>query len=98
MHPTLILVFLGSAVLCSSSPEPDPALIHHSPPPALHYATKATPDGFCSNGGHCLPPVVCAPQYLQSLYDPTAACSLAPGTPGVCCPARIRGCRLPAGV
>jgi len=58
--------------------------------PALHlvssaYAPVAQP-AYCANGGYCVAPVLCAPYYLESLYDPAAACYLAPGTPGVCCP------------
>ena len=52
-------------------------------PPSEHY---------CSNGGVCLPPVLCAPAYLETLYDPSAPCHLAPGTPGTCCPPRKPSC------
>ena len=48
---------------------------------------------FCASGGNCVPPSSCAPWYLSTLYDPKAACNLAPGTPGVCCPARRRTCK-----
>ena len=82
MHQGLFLVLVAS-VLCSSSPEPDPAI--------LHYAS-APPDTFCSNQGYCVPPVICAASYLESIYDPAAPCSIAPGTPGVCCPPTTRGC------
>jgi peroxidase len=49
---------------------------------------------YCANGGYCIPPVGCAPWYLSNFYEPSASCSLAPGTPGVCCPSRLPSCKL----
>lgn len=79
MHVLLILVVVSS-VLSSSNPEPDPdaALLHSNYPSA--------PIDYCANGGICLPPVLCSLHYLETLYDPSSACSVAEGTPGLCCP------------
>ena len=77
MHVLLILVVVSS-VLSSSSPEPDPdaAIVHY----------PSAPIDYCANGGICVPPVLCSLHYLETLYDPSAACSVAEGTPGLCCP------------
>jgi len=75
-----MMIFLFAILsICSGSPEADPkaAVLSHGYDPVP----------YCANGGYCVPPVACAPWYLTSLYDPAAACYLAPGTPGVCCPA-----------
>ena len=71
--------------LSSATPVADPEAS------VLSHAYDAAP--YCSNGGYCLPPVACAPWYLNTLYDPSAACYLAPGTPGVCCPPRKSSCK-----
>ena len=48
----------------------------------------------CPSGGPCLPPVLCAPHYLSSLYDPSSSsCLLTPDTPGLCCPHYHPVCR-----
>jgi len=53
-----------------------------APVPAHAYDSNH----YCPNSGYCAPPIACAPAYLSSLAKSTAACNLAPGTPGVCCP------------
>ena len=60
--------------------------------PTQHLGAFPPSEHYCSNGGVCLPPVFCAPAYLETLYDPSAACHLAPGTPGTCCPPRKPSC------
>ena len=75
MHVLLILVVVSS-VLSSSKPEPDPLVAHY----------PAAPIDYCTNGGVCVPPVICSVHYLQALYDPSSACFVAEGTPGLCCP------------
>ena len=79
MHVLLILVVVSS-VLSSSNPEPDPdaAIVQGGYPSA--------PIDYCPNGGLCVPPVLCSLHYLETLYDPSSACSVAEGTPGLCCP------------
>ena len=62
-----------------------PGLPHHG-----YGGYKAA--GYCANGGSCVPPVFCSPNYLESLYDPAAPCYLAHGTPGVCCLPRKHPC------
>ena len=82
------MIFLFAILsICSGSPEADPkaAVLSHGYDPVP----------YCANGGYCVPPVACAPWYLTSLYDPAAACYLAPGTPGVCCPATKPTCKYP---
>ena len=66
--------------LCYATPEADPKASFDAVP-------------YCSNRGYCVPPVACAPWYLNILHDRDAACYLAPGTPGVCCPDRIPSCK-----
>jgi peroxidase len=63
-----------------ADPTADPAIVAHA-----GHGYAAVPVTYCANGGYCVPPAACAPWYLESLYDPTAACYLAHGTPGVCC-------------
>ena len=75
MHVLLILVVVSS-VLSSSKPEPDPLVAHY----------PSAPIDYCTNGGVCVPPVICSVHYLQALYDPSSACFVAEGTPGLCCP------------
>jgi len=53
--------------------------------PAYHAVPAEPLHGYCANGGVCVEPVLCSPWYLESLYDPGAACYLGPSTPGVCC-------------
>ena len=60
--------------------------------PTEHLPVFPPSEHYCSNGGVCLPPVLCAPAYLETLYDPSAPCHLAPGTPGTCCPPRKPSC------
>jgi len=75
------MFFLFSLIsLCGATPKasPEASVLSHSYDPVP----------YCSNGGYCVPPVACAPWYINTLYDPAAACYLAPGTPGVCCPPR----------
>ena len=88
--PCLLLALVSQS---QSEPEADPALLvaaghhgHHAPA----YGYEAA--GYCANGGACVPPVFCSPNYLESLYDPAAPCYLAHGTPGVCCPHRKSPC------
>jgi len=71
-----ILLVVGVA-LADPKADADAAILAHG------YAAAAAP--YCANGGYCVPPVFCAPWYLESLYDPAAPCYLAHGTPGVCC-------------
>ena len=61
-------------------------------PTVEHLGVFPPSEHYCSNGGLCLPPVLCAPAYLETLYDPSAPCHLAPGTPGTCCPPRKSSC------
>ena len=61
-------------------------------PTEQHLGVFPPSEHYCSNGGLCLPPVLCAPAYLETLYDPSAPCHLAPGTPGICCPPRKPAC------
>ena len=42
---------------------------------------------------YCVPQSLCAPSYLDLLYDPAAPCYLAPNTPGVCCLPRKDTCK-----
>merc|ERR1719499_418473 len=72
----------------TADPEADPALLVAAPHHGHHvkaagYGYEAA--SYCANGGACVPPVFCAANYLESLYDPAAPCYLAHGTPGVCC-------------
>ena len=60
--------------------------------PKEHFSIVPHNEHYCANGGVCLPPVLCAAAYLETLYDPSAPCHLAPGTPGVCCPPRKSPC------
>ena len=69
-----------------SSAEPDAAVISH--PHGHVYAHEP----YCSNGGACVPPALCAPWYLESLYDPSSPCYIAHGTPGVCCVQKKGSC------
>ena len=81
-----MMIFLLALIsLCSGSPEADAAAS------VISHGYDAGP--YCANGGYCVPPVACAPWYLTSLYDSAAACYLAPGTPGVCCPSRQHTCK-----
>jgi len=75
----LPFLFLPSLVHGEAKPDPEAAaaILAHG------YTTEIA---YCANGGYCVPPVLCAPYYLESLYDPAAPCYLAHGTPGVCCP------------
>ena len=68
---------------------PHPRLPHHGLP---HHGYGYEAAGYCANGGSCVPPVFCSPNYLESLYDPAAPCYLAHGTPGVCCLPRKHPC------
>ena len=52
------------------------------------------PSHYCSNGGYCVPNVLCSTHYMETLYDPAAACYLAHGTPGVCCPPKKASCEF----
>jgi len=63
--------------LSKAEPEAEAAFLVHG------YTLAAVV--VCGNGGYCVPPVICAPWYLDSLVDPAAPCLLALGTPGVCC-------------
>ena len=67
-----------------------PGLPHHGLPHHGYGGYEAA--GYCANGGSCVPPVFCSPNYLESLYDPAAPCYLAHGTPGVCCLPRKHPC------
>ena len=82
----LFLLKLGSS---DAEAEPEPK--------ALTTLNSYEPVPYCANGGYCVPPVACAPWYLTSLYDSAAACYLAPGTPGVCCPAHKPSCKYADG-
>ena len=79
----IFLLFLLSS--CSGSPEADPKAS------ILSHGYDAVP--YCANGGYCVAPVACAPWYLATLYDSSASCYLAPGTPGVCCPVAKPACK-----
>ena len=87
LHRMLVLAPLllaATLVQAEAEAEADPAILaHHG------YAEVA----YCANGGYCVPPVHCAPYYLESLYDPAAPCYLAHGTPGVCCPPQKAPCK-----
>ena len=93
MWPLLPLASLLS--LGGAEPAAEAALLlgghggHHA---TAGYGYEAA--GYCANGGSCVPPVLCAANYLESLYDPAAACYLAHGTPGVCCLPRKPPCEL----
>ena len=82
----LLLLFLLKLGSSDAEAKPDPIAIKTSD----SYETAP----YCSNGGYCVPPVSCAPWYLNTLYDPAAACNLATGTPGVCCPPRVTSCEF----
>ena len=60
--------------------------------PAYHAVPHGEP-AYCANGGACVEPVLCSPWYLESLYDPAAACYLGPSTPGVCCAPKKPACK-----
>ena len=79
-----ILLMVGVA-LADPKADADAAILAHG------YAAAAAP--YCANGGYCVPPVFCAPWYLESLYDPAAPCYLAHGTPGVCCATKKPACK-----
>ena len=82
-------MFLQMFLLVGSSlAEPDPG----AEATFLAHGYVSVP--LCGNGGYCVPPTLCAPWYLDSLYDPAAPCYLAHGTPGVCCVARKPPCKL----
>ena len=85
----MMIFLLAFISLCSGSPEADAAAS------VLSHGYDAGP--YCANGGYCVPPVACAPWYLTSLYDSAAACYLAPGTPGVCCPPHKPSCKYADG-
>ena len=85
----MMIFLLAFISLCSGSAEADAAAS------VLSHGYDAGP--YCANGGYCVPPVACAPWYLTSLYDSAAACYLAPGTPGVCCPAHNPSCKYADG-
>ena len=93
MWPLLPLASLLS--LGGAEPAAEAALLlgghggHHA---TAGYGYEAA--GYCANGGSCVPPVLCAANYLESLYDPAAACYLAHGTPGVCCLPRKHPCEF----
>ena len=61
--------------------------------PAYHAVPAEPVHGYCANGGVCVEPVLCSPWYLESLYDPGAACYLGPSTPGVCCAPKKPACK-----
>ena len=82
LAPILLAATLVKAE-AEAEAEADPAILAHG------YAEVA----YCANGGYCVPPVHCAPYYLESLYDPAAPCYLAHGTPGVCCPPQKAPCK-----
>ena len=82
LAPILLAATLVQAE-AEAEAEADPAILAHG------YAEVA----YCANGGYCVPPVHCAPYYLESLYDPAAPCYLAHGTPGVCCPPKKAPCK-----
>ena len=82
----LVPILLAASLVhgeAEADAEADPAILAHG------YAEVA----YCANGGYCVPPVHCAPYYLESLYDPAAPCYLAHGTPGVCCPPKKAPCK-----
>jgi hypothetical protein len=62
MLPLLLLPLL-SLVGAEADAEAGAALLAHG------YTKVA----YCANGGYCVPPVHCAPHYLESLYDPAAS-------------------------
>ena len=79
----LQMLLLVGVSLADPKADADAAILAHG------YA--AAP--YCANGGYCVPPVFCAPWYLESLYDPAAPCYLAHGTPGVCCATKKPACK-----
>ena len=83
-------MFLGILLLVGVS-RADPKADADAAILAPHGYAAAAP--YCPNGGQCVPPVLCAPWYLESLYDPGAPCYLAHGTPGVCCAAKHPSCK-----
>ena len=80
----LQILLLVGVTLAEPTPDADAAIHTHG------YG--AAPAPYCANGGYCVPPVLCAPWYLESLYDPSAPCYLAHGTPGVCCAPKKPAC------
>ena len=91
--PLSLLLLLASQSQADADADADPALLvaagHHAGHAGYGYEAAA----YCANGGACVPPVFCAPNYLESLYDPAAPCYLAHGTPGVCCVPRKSPCK-----
>jgi len=84
----LVPVLLLLVLQCQADADADAAILaphgaHHGV--AAHHGYGYEAAGYCANGGTCVPPVFCSPNYLESLYDPAAPCYLAHGTPGVCC-------------
>ena len=85
----MIFLLILHISLCLGIPGADPG----ADPEASILSANYGAGLFCSNGGYCVPPVACAPNYFKLLSDPGAACYLAPGTPGVCCQPRQPTCK-----
>ena len=82
-HRRVLEGLLSVGLLGLVSAEADPA--HPHPTSAYPVPVVAHEAPYCANHGVCVPPALCAPWYLESLYDPAAPCYLGPNTPGVCC-------------
>jgi peroxidase len=81
----VLLMLLVSSAAAESDPGADPAILAGHYAPAGYAPVPAAHAPYCANGGYCVPQALCAPSYLDLLYDPAAPCYLAPNTPGVCC-------------